>query len=103
MACVMVLLDRKSLIVNMTDEETQLEQPSAGLRRELFSDVKAVLERGMDAERTSHLGYERGDPGGNGSGNSRNGTTPKRWEPRSATSGWTSRGIGAQRSPPSWE
>ncbi|MFM6849482.1 MAG: IS256 family transposase [Terrabacter sp.] len=39
--------------------------------------VKAVLERGMDAELTGHLGYERGDPGGRGSGNSRNGTTPK--------------------------
>jgi putative transposase len=40
--------------------------------------VKAVLERGMDAELTDHLGYERGDPAGHGSGNSRNGTTPKR-------------------------
>ncbi|MDA8391281.1 MAG: transposase, partial [Actinomycetota bacterium] len=39
--------------------------------------VKAVLERGMDAELTSHLGYERGDRAGQGSGNSRNGTTPK--------------------------
>jgi len=39
--------------------------------------VKAVLERGMDAELTDHLGYERGDPAGRGSGNSRNGTTPK--------------------------
>jgi putative transposase len=39
--------------------------------------VKAVLERGMDAELTSHLGYERGDRAGHGSGNSRNGTTPK--------------------------
>ena len=39
--------------------------------------IKAVLERGMGAELTDHLGYERGDPAGNGSGNSRNGTTPK--------------------------
>ncbi|WP_367109594.1 IS256 family transposase [uncultured Psychrobacter sp.] len=39
--------------------------------------IKAVLERGMDAELTDHLGYEKGDPGGNGSGNSRNGRTPK--------------------------
>ena len=39
--------------------------------------IKAVLERGMQAELTDHLGYEKGDPGGNGSGNSRNGTTPK--------------------------
>nr|WP_245599721.1 IS256 family transposase [Nakamurella lactea] len=39
--------------------------------------IKAVLERGMETELTGHLGYERGDPAGNGSGNSRNGTTPK--------------------------
>jgi len=32
----------------------------------------------MDAELTDHLGYERGDPAGRGSGNSRNGTTAKR-------------------------
>lgn len=36
-----------------------------------------VLERGMDAELTDHLGYERNDPAGRGSPNSRNGSTPK--------------------------
>ena len=39
--------------------------------------IKAVLERGLSAELTGHLGYERGDPAGRGSGNSRNGSTPK--------------------------
>ena len=39
--------------------------------------IKAVLERGLAAELTGHLGYEKGDPEGRGSGNSRNGTTPK--------------------------
>ena len=39
--------------------------------------VKAVLERGLQAELTGHLGYEKGDPAGRGSGNSRNGSTPK--------------------------
>jgi putative transposase len=39
--------------------------------------VKAVLERGLQAELTEHLGYERDHPSGRGSGNSRNGTTPK--------------------------
>ena len=39
--------------------------------------VKAVLERGLQAELTGHLGYEPGDPAGRGSGNSRNGGTPK--------------------------
>ena len=87
--------------MSMTDET---RQAARALRTELFSDelldqlmsrvdsdgvaltgeggflpelVKAVLERGMDAELTDHLGYERGDRGGHGSGNSRNGTTPK--------------------------
>jgi len=36
-----------------------------------------IMNRAMDVELTEHLGYERGDPAGNGSGNSRNGTTPK--------------------------
>jgi putative transposase len=39
--------------------------------------VRAVLERGLAAELTGHLGYEKGDPAGRGSANSRNGTTPK--------------------------
>jgi putative transposase len=39
--------------------------------------IKAVLERGLTAELTSHLGYEKGDPAGRGSPNSRNGTTGK--------------------------
>src|SRR5215207_2984724 len=39
--------------------------------------IKAVLERGLAAELTDHLGYDKGDPAGQGSPNSRNGTTPK--------------------------
>lgn len=39
--------------------------------------IKAVLERGLQTELTEHLGYEKGDPAGRGSPNSRNGTTPK--------------------------
>jgi putative transposase len=39
--------------------------------------VKAVLERGLAAELSDHLGYEKGDPAGRGSPNSRNGYTPK--------------------------
>ena len=39
--------------------------------------VKAVLERGLGAELSDHLGYEKGDPAGRGSPNSRNGSTPK--------------------------
>lgn len=39
--------------------------------------IKAVLERGMQAELAEHLGYDKHDPAGRGSGNSCNGTTPK--------------------------
>jgi putative transposase len=39
--------------------------------------VKAVLEPGLAAELTDHLGYEKGDPAGRGTPNSRNGSTPK--------------------------
>ncbi len=39
--------------------------------------IKAVLERGLAAELTDHVGYEKGDPAGRGSPNSRNGSTPK--------------------------
>jgi transposase-like protein len=39
--------------------------------------TQAVLERALDDELTVDLGYERGDPAGHGSGNSRNGTSPK--------------------------
>ncbi len=55
--------------------------------------TKQVLEAALDAEMTAHLGYERGDPAGRGSGNSRNGSCsasefvsqmlgeiPHRWE-----------------------
>ena len=38
---------------------------------------KKLLERALGAELTEHLGYERGDPAGRGSGNSRNGFSSK--------------------------
>ncbi len=39
--------------------------------------TKAVLERALQAEMTHHLGYQRDDPAGHGSGNSRNGSATK--------------------------
>ena len=39
--------------------------------------TKAVLERGVEAELSDHLGYLRGEMAGQGSGNSRNGTALK--------------------------
>jgi putative transposase len=39
--------------------------------------IKAALERGLAAELTDHLGYEKGSPEAAAFANSRNGTTPK--------------------------
>ena len=88
----------------MTKEDERLVSEAGRLRREFFDDqlldrliaatsergvaltgdggflpelVKAALERGMQAELTDHLGYDKHDPAGRGSGNSRNGSTPK--------------------------
>src|SRR3974377_1241342 len=45
----------------------------------LFKQLKkALIERALGAELSEHLGYEKGDPAGRGSGNSRNGTSSKR-------------------------
>lgn len=39
--------------------------------------TKRLLERAMQAEMTEHLGYEKHDPAGNNTGNSRNGKSSK--------------------------
>jgi putative transposase len=46
-----------------------------GLLKQL---TKALVERAMEAELTTHLGYEKHDPVGYGSGNSRNGASKKK-------------------------
>ena len=44
----------------------------------LFKQLrKALIQRALGAELTEHLGYEKGDPAGRHSGNSRNGTSSK--------------------------
>lgn len=44
----------------------------------LFKQLKkALIERALGAELSEHLGYEKGDPAGRGSGNSRNGVSSK--------------------------
>ena len=45
----------------------------------LFKELKRrLLEKALGAELTDHLGYEKNDPAGRGSGNSRNGHSAKR-------------------------
>src|ERR1700722_7249562 len=46
-----------------------------GLLKEL---TKAILERALQAELTDHLGFEKHDPAGHGSGNTRNGVGRKK-------------------------
>ena len=46
----------------------------AGLFKQL---KKALLERALGAELTDHLRYAKGDPAGRGTGNNRNGTSPR--------------------------
>ncbi|MET8454022.1 transposase [Streptomyces sp. NPDC005209] len=52
----------------------------------LTAVTRAVLERALDAEMTEYLGYERHDPAGRGSGNSRNGTSPTSTRTQSSSS-----------------
>jgi len=64
------LLDQ--LLANYTKPEDLTGED--GLFKQL---KKALIERALGAELTEHLGYEKGDPDGRGSGNSRNGTSSK--------------------------
>lgn len=65
------LLDE--LVAKMRGDGVRLSGPGGFLTEML----KAVLERGLRSELTEHLGYGKHDPAGHGSGNSRNGSTPK--------------------------
>ncbi len=58
---------------------TDYEKPEDLLGEEgLFKELrKALLERALGAELSEHLGYEKGDPAGRGTGNSRNGHSDK--------------------------
>jgi putative transposase len=51
--------------------------PIDGVDGLLNQMTKAVLERALQTEMTEHLGYRRDDPAGHGTGNSRNGSSPK--------------------------
>src|SRR3954467_15158492 len=51
--------------------------PIDGVDGLLNQMTKAVLERSLATEMTHHLGYERDDPAGVNSGNSRNGHSTK--------------------------
>ncbi len=64
------LLDK--LLANYTKPEDLTGEN--GLFKQL---KKALIERALGAELSEHPGYEKGDPAGRGTGNSRNGTSSK--------------------------
>ena len=61
--------------------------------------TRTVLERALGAELDDHLGYVKGDPAGNGSGNSRNGSCRAvRQRPSSQSAGNRARDLEDNRS-----
>lgn len=63
----------EQLLAQAKEQGVELMGPN-GLLNQL---TKNVLESALDAEMTEHLGYEKHDAAGRGSGNSRNGTRSK--------------------------
>jgi len=63
----------EQLLAQAKEQGVDLVGPN-GLLNQL---TKNVLETALDAEMTEHLGYDKHDPAGRGSGNSRNGTRSK--------------------------
>jgi putative transposase len=66
-----------SVIDSLLADAQATGTPIDGVDGLLNKMTKAVIERALAAEMTLELGYERGDPVGAGSGNSRNGTSQK--------------------------
>ncbi len=63
----------EQLLAQAKEQGIELVGPN-GLLNKL---TKNVLETALDAEMTEHLGYDKHDPAGRGSGNSRNGSRSK--------------------------
>ena len=66
------------LIDQLLAEHGRRPQDIAGENGLLKQLTKALLERALQAEMTDHLGYEKHDPAGHHSGNSRNGKSRKK-------------------------
>jgi transposase-like protein len=74
--------------MGMTLDEAKMKALAAELAKDIKTEkdlgeltqqlVKMTVETALNAELDDHLGYDKHDPAGRGSGNSRNGTTPKR-------------------------
>ena len=71
-----------TLKVKMIDEllkEGKTKEDIFGENGLIKQFVKSVLERALQSELTTHLGYEKHDIKGKNSGNSRNGVSTKQY------------------------
>ena len=71
---------KKQLLDELLDEvveDCKTPEDILGENGILKQLTKGVVERMLQAEMTDHLGYEKSDPAGQNSGNSRNGSAPK--------------------------
>lgn len=69
-----LISDQISAIIDQAQAEGLQLTGQGGL---LPGMIKQAVEAALHAEMTDHLGYEKHDAVGRGSGNPRNGTTPK--------------------------
>src|SRR5436305_2308090 len=70
-------LDHRQLAEQLLGQAKEQGVELVGPNRLLNQLTKNVLETALDAEMAEHLGYDKHDPVGRGSGNSRNGTRAK--------------------------
>ncbi len=83
------------MIADAQDAGVSLLDGPGGLIGQLTA---RVIERALGAEMDDHLGYVKGDPAGNGTGNSRNGSFGKTVTTTSGRCGCRFRGTGSPSS-----
>jgi putative transposase len=71
------IVDQKQLAEQLLEQAKEQNIELVGPDGLLGQLTKNVLETALDAEMSEHLGYEKHDPAGRNSGNSRNGTRAK--------------------------
>ncbi len=71
------IVDQKQLAEQLLEQAKEQNIELVGPDGLLGQLTKSVLETALDAEMSEHLGYDKHDPAGRNSGNSRNGTRAK--------------------------
>jgi putative transposase len=70
-------IDQKELAEELLEQAKEQNIELVGPGGLLCQLTKSVLETALDADMAEHVGYEKHDPAGHSSGNSRNGTRAK--------------------------